>query len=193
MGIRALYYESTAGAVQWRPDCRLEPKWMPSQEKIVWRPIFQATIPGHTSTHPKNSFLSYWFYNVCIVKLWFGTLSWKAFSDLVLGRHTHTNWCSVYFSMEIRPLQGAQTGTGRYTIGLPTPNVKRPNFRVFVVWFIFFPFTDLFYFVAFKSAPYPESRQWLRMNNNSKLRDASIFWKFCSQWSTHKLYTCSTL
>jgi hypothetical protein len=44
--------------------------------------------------------------------------SWREALDLVLGRHTQTNGCSVCISMERRPLQGAQRDTGRYTIGL---------------------------------------------------------------------------
>jgi len=43
---RAPYYESTAGAVQWRPDCRMEPRLTPGEDCLE---IHLLLVPSHNT------------------------------------------------------------------------------------------------------------------------------------------------
>jgi hypothetical protein len=68
--------------------------------------------------------------------------------DLVFGRHTQTNGCSVYFSMERRPLQGAQRDNrplhdwiGR-RVFLHNPNLKRPDSPIHFFQYLVVSFND---------------------------------------------------
>ena len=43
---RALYYESTAGAFRWRPDCRMEPRLTPGEDCLE---IHLLLVPSHNT------------------------------------------------------------------------------------------------------------------------------------------------
>jgi hypothetical protein len=74
---RALYYESTAGVVWWRPDCRMEPRLTPPGEDCL--EIHLLLVPSHniwphrdTKARPNHL----WFYSprttsfLALIQIW---------------------------------------------------------------------------------------------------------------------------
>jgi hypothetical protein len=73
-----LYYESTAGAVRWRPDCRMEPRLTPGEDCLE---IHLLLVPSHNTWPHRNTIQSFFFFILFMrlaFRIWIWSLCWTA-------------------------------------------------------------------------------------------------------------------